>query len=172
MIAPSPDDVLDCVQFAGSTPEPASVQCHATLTSVLFQPLAFAAGESTGASTGAVVSGVITVPLRSTCAELRLLPVAQSSTCVMITRLTSPATTKLARLPVACPCASPMKPFAGVTPPGFAELTSEIRAPSSAPLMFTLNCEIVVPAGMFTSAWKYVKFKKLQQIWLGMIEPT
>src|SRR5579883_913225 len=45
-----------------------------------------------------------------------------------------------------------------------------MRAPSSAPLMLTLNCEIVVPAGMLTSAWKYVKFRLLQQP--GRIEPT
>ena len=63
-----------------------------------------------------------------------------------------------------------MYPLAGVMPLGWREFTREMRAPSSAPLMSTLNVETFVPAGMLTSAWKDVKFKWLQQP--PRIEPT
>src|ERR1700729_2700805 len=41
---------------AGSTPRPASVQVYETVTSVLFQPLAFAAGVAVAVTVGGVVS--------------------------------------------------------------------------------------------------------------------
>src|SRR6478735_3651144 len=94
--APSPEDVPDWTQCAESMPEPESVQFQLTVTSEVFHPAPFAAGETTGLSVGAVVSagaGGMTVPLRRICAEWRLFPTAQSSTCVITTRLTSPAAT-------------------------------------------------------------------------------
>src|SRR6478735_3330345 len=54
--APSPEDVPDWTQCAESMPEPESVQFQLTVTSELFHPAPFAAGETTGLSVGAVLS--------------------------------------------------------------------------------------------------------------------
>ena len=48
--APSPLDVVVAVQWAVSIAEPGLDQCQVTTTSVLFQPLPFAAGSCVGAA--------------------------------------------------------------------------------------------------------------------------
>jgi hypothetical protein len=57
MLSPSLLEVLLVVQLAGSMPRPLSVQCQLTVTSLLFQPAALAAGDCTGLAAGGVRSG-------------------------------------------------------------------------------------------------------------------
>ena len=58
-IVPSPEEVLDVVQFAGSIPEPptSSPQFQVTFTSLAFQPALFTAGTCVGDAVGGIVSG-------------------------------------------------------------------------------------------------------------------
>ena len=69
VIVPSPLEVLWVVQLLGSIVERGSVQFQSTVTSLLFQPLAFAAGCATGFATGgAVSSNVIVIEPSPLCA--------------------------------------------------------------------------------------------------------
>ena len=58
---PCTDDVVCWAQCAESTPEPLSVQFHATDALVLIHPAAFALGVTTGASVGPDTSGAANV---------------------------------------------------------------------------------------------------------------
>ena len=60
---PSLLEVLLVVHVEGSMPQPpvSSVQFQVTVTSVVFQPAALAAGDWVGLAVGAVVSGVVYV---------------------------------------------------------------------------------------------------------------
>ena len=68
VIVPSPLELLWVVQLLGSIVERGSVQFQSTVTSLLFQPLAFGPGCATGLATGgAVSSNVIVIEPSPTC---------------------------------------------------------------------------------------------------------